>query len=58
MATAKIPITLDGLSAQANQQCLEAECAKLDPQEEQEFSELGIEEFLDMMLFITLAHVD
>jgi metal-responsive CopG/Arc/MetJ family transcriptional regulator len=29
-----------------NQQRLEAECAKLDPQEEQEFAELGIEEAL------------
>jgi metal-responsive CopG/Arc/MetJ family transcriptional regulator len=31
---------------QLNQQRLEAECAKLDPQEEQEFAELGIEETL------------
>ena len=29
-----------------NQQRLEAECAKLDRQEEQEFAELGIEETL------------
>jgi metal-responsive CopG/Arc/MetJ family transcriptional regulator len=29
-----------------NQQRLEAECAKLDPQEEQEFAELGIQEAL------------
>ncbi len=29
-----------------NQQRLEAECAKLDPHEEQEFAELGIEEAL------------
>jgi hypothetical protein len=48
MTTAKIAITLDDLSAQTNQQCLEAECAKLDPQKEQEFSELGIEEFLNI----------
>lgn len=32
---------------QLNQQRLEAECAKLDPQEEQEFAELGIEETLN-----------
>jgi Arc/MetJ-type ribon-helix-helix transcriptional regulator len=31
---------------QVNQQRIEKECAKLDPQEEQEFAELGIEETL------------
>jgi metal-responsive CopG/Arc/MetJ family transcriptional regulator len=31
---------------QLNQQRLEAECAKLDPQEERDFAELGIEETL------------
>jgi metal-responsive CopG/Arc/MetJ family transcriptional regulator len=33
-------------ATQVNLQHLEAECAKLDPQEEQEFAELGIEEAL------------
>jgi metal-responsive CopG/Arc/MetJ family transcriptional regulator len=33
-------------ATQVNQQRLEAECAKLDPQEEQEFAELGIEDAL------------
>ncbi len=32
---------------QLNQQRLEAECAKLNPQEEQEFAELGIEKTLN-----------
>jgi metal-responsive CopG/Arc/MetJ family transcriptional regulator len=31
---------------QLNQQRLEAECAKLDPEEERDFAELGIEETL------------
>jgi Arc/MetJ-type ribon-helix-helix transcriptional regulator len=33
-------------ATQVNQQRLEVECAKLDPQEEREFAELGIEEAL------------
>jgi metal-responsive CopG/Arc/MetJ family transcriptional regulator len=33
-------------ATQVNQQRLEAECAKLDPHEEQEFAELGIEDAL------------
>jgi hypothetical protein len=50
MATAKIMIASDDFSAQVNQQRLEAECAKLDPQEEQEFAELGVEEFLEILI--------
>jgi Arc/MetJ-type ribon-helix-helix transcriptional regulator len=39
-----IQAALFAQATQVNQQRLEAECAKLDPQEEQEFAELGIEE--------------